>query len=107
MGEPNEATCWNHWTRESELTSILDSPVCGQDFFVQLAVGVTECPLGYGYVTTNEECQAARTELQITRWNDEDNKSARAGKQISIQLETLELIFLSQTRPLFANLNCP
>jgi hypothetical protein len=74
--EPNEATCWNHWSRNSELTSILDSPVCGQDFFVQLAVGVTECPLGYGYVTTNEECQAARTELQITRWNDEDNKSA-------------------------------
>jgi len=74
--EPNEATCWNHWTRESELQNILDSPVCGQDFFVQLAVGVTECPLGYGYVTTNEECQAARAELQITRWNDEDNKSA-------------------------------
>merc|ERR1711953_231631 len=59
--EPNEATCWNHWTRESELQNILDSPVCGQDFFVQLAVGVTECPLGYGYVTTNEECQAVRS----------------------------------------------
>merc|ERR1712117_633239 len=74
--EPNEATCWNHWTRDSELQNILDSPVCGQDFYVQLSVGVTESPLGYGYVTTNEECQAARAELQITRWNDEENKSA-------------------------------
>jgi len=26
--EPNEATCWGHWTRDSGLKSILDSSVC-------------------------------------------------------------------------------
>jgi len=26
--EPNEATCWNHWTRDSDLKSILYSSVC-------------------------------------------------------------------------------
>jgi len=98
--DPLDATCWNHWTKNSELSGVLEdcgstsaptpvptetptpsptsapTPTPSRKDYALSSTGATKCPSGFAYITNLDECNLARKAMgEVDRWNGENTKT--------------------------------